>query len=290
MRHFFTSILIAAGIIHPLFSQINMPVNQSMAGETERIFIQRASNGTVVDPFYMHALANYEIDTVKISEFREELSAFIEKLSVRYDKEVHTRQLLNSLFYKVHQKYLRNYSAYSTFGQLIDEGSYDCLTGTILYASLVEELGFENHVIVTRHHTYLMIDTNEGSFMYESTDALNGFIYRTDEIAARLAEISMEESSDQVLAHGNVTVDFNDLIGLQYYNAAINAYNKMDFKQAVDQLEKGAVFYRGEIVTQFGALLARAIVASDLDREEKTAYLMKLTHSLNGGSVMASIN
>ena len=290
MRNFLILLFITAGLIQPVFSQIDLPANNSLVSESERYFIQQVSSGKMVDPFVMHAVVNQSIDTNSINLFRDEVMDYVNKVTARYDRDVHTRNILNSVFYKVHQKYLKGYQSYATFGDLITDGKYDCLTGTILYAWILNELGFESDAIVTKHHTYLLINTPEGSLMYESTDALNGFIYQQGEIAARLAEIEIEESSDPLIAVNRLSVSFTDLIGLQYYNAAVQAYNQMNFIESVDQLEKGSVFYRGDMMKQFGAILARGIVASDLDREVKTAYLMKLTQTLNEGMDMARLN
>jgi len=288
MKHFLAFILIIGGANS--FGQIDLPANRSMAGPSERILLQRASNGDLVDPFIMHAMVNSHIDSNRISGFKDDVSAYIERITRRYDREEHLPQLLANVFYKVHQKYLKNYNSYVTFGDLITDGSYDCLTGTILYAWIMNELGYKNEVIVTSHHTYLMVHTPKEIIMLESTDALNGYIDDAGEIAERLAEIRVEEAAYVALGARNITVGFRDLIGLQYYNAAVNAYNQQDFVQSVDQLEKGAIFYRGELMKDFGTILARGIVTSGLERDIKTAYLMKLTHSLNGNVVMASIN
>ena len=291
MRNFLIFLLITGGLFQPAFSQVDLPANQSLTSPAERFFIQQVSNGNMVDPFMMHSVVNHSIDTNAIHLFRKEVTLYMNKLTGRFDINTQAKHILKTVFYKVHQKYLKSYQPYATFGDLITEGRYDCLTGTILYAWILDELGFESEAIVTKHHTYLLINIAEGSLMFESTDALNGFIYQPEEIASRLAEIEEEESSDQALATGQLPVSFTELIGLQYYNAAVNAYNNMDFIQSVDQLEKGSVFYRGEMMKQFGAILARGIVASDLDRNLKTAYLMKLTQTLNGrGSDMASLN
>jgi hypothetical protein len=289
MKHFLI-LLFLGGTTGLLSAQVSVPANGQISGDAERYYLLKAGKGQYFDPFLMQTLVNNDLDTNQIVQFKNELYDFIDHITKRFDKQTQAHSLLKAVYYKVHRKYLLDYTAFTNFGSLVEKGEYDCLTGTILYTWIISQIGYENTVVETKYHTYLMIQTDDGDFMYESTDALNGFIYEKAEIAERLSDIREEESKNDLFSLDEEPVDFINLIGLQYYNAAVHAYNKQMFCEAVDQLEKGNIFYRGKRMKEFGIVLARGIVSSEMEPDKKTSYLMKLTQILNNGWVTANIN
>ena len=289
MRNFLIILLSITAI--SVFAQGSLPQNRNVVSPTEYALLASASNGIPSDIFMFHASANSTMDQLRISEKKNELHDFISGITRRYTKEIHTPQLLRNVFYKTHQKYLRNYQSYTTFGDLLENGNYDCLTGTILYAWMLKELGFDFKVIETSHHIYLIIDTDQGPFMFESTDALNGFVAGSESIESRIAGFESDsQRSDDLISEINEEVTFLELVGLQYYNSSVQAYNQQQFINAVDQIEKASLFYKGARLKEFGQILARAIVASDMSQSDKNAYLMKLNTTFSRDVIIASIN
>lgn len=285
MRLFLLTSIFFLGYTGILSGQSDVPVNQSYSSDTEFKLLKEAYLNGVSDAFNMHAAVNSSLDISAIEAKKNELTDFILKQTSRYDRLDHEKLMIRNVFYKVHQKYLRQYSNYANLGDLLENGEYDCLSGTILYAWILDQLGFSSRIVETAHHIYLMVETGNGPVMLESTDALNGFIEKPEEIEERLMKVNAEENGIF-----REEVDFHGLIGLQYYNAAVESYNNMLFIEAVDQLEKASVFYKGDRMKTFGKILARAIVQSEISQELKTAYLFKLNSILSGPQIIASLN
>ncbi|MCA6078635.1 hypothetical protein [Fulvivirga sedimenti] len=261
-----------------------------MASETERQLIWKAYTESGADLFSLNAAANSTLPITAIESYKSGLAAFTSELRESYAKHNNTQYLLKTLFYKTHKKYLHQYKSNTSFGNLLETGNYDCLSGTILYGWLLHELGFDYSVIETEHHIYLVINSEQGDFMFESTDPLNGFIYTTAEMEARLSKLSENEAGVETFKPVNNSVTFKELVGLQYFNAAVDAYNSGNFIEAVDQVEKASIFYSGDRLKELGIIISKAIVGSDLDQQTKMAYLMKLTQTLNKGVILASLN
>ncbi len=290
MNNFLTFFVIISIGIQGVLAQGQLPKNNSMSSETERQLLWDAYSGMTVDLFTLNAAANTSLSMSDISEYKTDLENFVLDLKERYENHGNTHYLLKTLFYRTHKKYLQRYKPTSNFGNLLATGDYDCLSGTILYSWMLNELGLAYNIVETEHHIYIAINSEEGKFLLESTDPLNGFIYSSEEIDTRLSKLTDEELKDHIFSPIHHAVNHAQLVGLQYFNASVTAYNSGNFIEAVDQIEKASIFYQGDRLKDFGILISKAIVASDMDQQTKMAYLMKLTQTLNKGAVLATLN
>jgi hypothetical protein len=171
--------------------------------------------------------------------------------------------LLEHLFYKVHQKYLKQYVPYQSFQDLFDTGTYGCLTGTALYAFLLDELGYEYEIIETNYHMFLKVKTNGKNYLLESTDPFNGFEYLEKEIEKRIADAHLKNKSGG--EHHTFSYDiyrsitFTDLIGLQYYNVSIDAFNEGNLKKALYCLNEASKMNKSERISEMLTLMLNSV-------------------------------
>ena len=77
----------------------------------------------------------------------QEINDFIIKLEEKKLSSKNDKEFLHYLFYKTHRKLLKQYTEYCPFDALIKDGTYNCLTGTALYAVLLNHFNFEFEVI-----------------------------------------------------------------------------------------------------------------------------------------------
>ena len=202
-----------------------------------------------------------------------QLKEFLGKIKAKQARFKSEEQFLEFLFYKVHRKYLRSYESFSTFDRLLAHGQYDCLTGTALYAYLLEELGSEYEIFETKYHIYLVVHADDKNILFESTDPLNGFVNKPKEIADRIKVLEADnlngKSNGQYYEFkANIfnAIDFLGLVGLLYYNQAVDAYNQQDFSGAISQLEKAAELYPSKRIQELTSVILEAI---RWDRSEK---------------------
>ncbi len=209
------------------------------------------------------------------------------KLTAKSDQ-----RFLSWMFYKVHRKALKNYEQYTTLATTLDNGKYDCLSATTLYALLLNELNYKPEVIETNYHIYLFVTTEEGRFLIESTDPITGFVYDEKEIALRteLKELDVNTESTYLFkAQLNSLVTLTKLAGLQYYNKAVFHYNQQDLKSTLNLLEKASLFYHSQRITEFGIVLANAIaVDQTLNQTDKNHAMSRIRSFLKMDDAMAS--
>ena len=195
-----------------------------------------------------------------------QLNDFLGNLKARQLRCKSEEQFLAFLFYKVHRKFLKFYNSYSTFDHLLARGYYDCLTGTALYAYLLEGLGLEYEIFETKYHIYLVVHAQGKNILFESTDPLNGFVNDPKEINDRVK--AFEEDNLNGKSNGAYyefkadifdAIDFMDLVGLLYYNQAVDAYNQQNFSTAIFHLEKAAKLYPSKRIEELTLVILEAI-------------------------------
>lgn len=176
---------------------------------------------------------------------------FYRKQQLKYRSE---EQFLKFLFYRVHRKQLKAYEQYVSLANQFRTGSYDCLTATTLYYLYLTDLGFEVNLVETEYHIYLKVASSEGIYLFESTDPISGFISSPEEVKKKETEYLVPAkqtvsgiSSNNRNARGNGVVNSGlsreQLIGLNYYNRAIAAWNSKDVLSAIELIDKSYFFY-----------------------------------------------
>lgn len=203
---------------------------------------------------------------------------------------------LNWMFYKVHRKALKNYTQYVTLAETLNNGNYDCLTATSLYAQLLTDLGYKPEVIETTYHIYLRINIGDINYLFESTDPLNGFVRNENEIAARLEGYNGESEINELSGKYyhfknqlNQSIELTKLTGLQYFNTAVLTYNNQNLIETVDLLEKAILFYHSNRITEFGLVLANSISQDPtISLADKAESLNRVADFINAENTIAS--
>src|SRR6187455_1654352 len=103
----------------------------------------------------------------------EELLQLVRKLREKQIKAGNKTAFIDYLFDKTRNRFLRNYAEYATFSETLTRGKYNCLTGTALYALLLNHFNIPYQVIETNYHIFLVAETENGRVLLEATDSEN---------------------------------------------------------------------------------------------------------------------
>jgi hypothetical protein len=221
------------------------------------------------------------------------LFAFVDQLEQRNGVSTPNREFLRTIFNRVHRKFLKTYEDYVPFGNLFSSGSYNCLTAAALYALILDHFGYDYHVMETNYHIFILVATEDGKVLLETTDPQYGFVTNADEIAEKIKryqEHKIEVSSGKKSIYKFQFELFNEvaleeITGLLYYNLAIDAYNKKEIDQSVSFLDKASWYYKSERIEEFSRVILLTLLHSDLEATTKEAYLNKIK-SLAGQAVL----
>lgn len=227
----------------------------------------------------------------KADNFRMELSRFC--LDLKEKKHRNELTYLRNIFSSVQLRYLKKYQRYATFDRLSIDGSYDCLTGTALYAIVLQQLGIAFAIHETSAHSYLLVYSESGPVMFETTDPLQGFITSDQQIQEREERYSREMVEDLKNLDGmtgfrtqpmsmrtfNEVISIKQLAGLHYFNQAVIQYNLGNYRPAVNMLEKAYTAYPCRRI--LGLLLAsvqQVLKEPGISRQELRLYSGKTSY------------
>ncbi|HEY9046192.1 MAG TPA: hypothetical protein VIN08_09865 [Ohtaekwangia sp.] len=234
-----------------------------------------------------HYVALYSATDLKVNATSsEELYSFVEKLNSKREGFKHDKAFLEYIFTKTHQRFLKNYTEYSSFNDLLNKGAYNCLTGTALYALLLEHFSIPYKIIETNYHIFLMATTSDGEVLLETTDPAHGFTDNEAEIEKRISgykQNTIQQSTrKKQYYHFSFdlynTVNLDEMLGLLYYNHAIKAYNNHQWVNAVAYLEKASLLYQSPRLEEFSRIILLSVVESKLDTSLKETYIKKIQY------------
>ena len=178
--------------------------------------------------------------TVANHQIYQQLQEHIQALANKRHQYKRERKFLKYLFYNTHKKFLKKYEMHQDFSAIFGKDKkYNCVSGTTLYAIILQELGYKYSIRETAFHVYLVVHTPKyPKILLDSTDPHNGFLYNAHIIRKR--ERHYTENNEYKF---NQEITLSQLIGLQYYNQGVQYFNQKTFGKALVKLTKAYQHY-----------------------------------------------
>jgi len=196
--------------------------------------------------------------------FYGELTSFLERMARRQKRYQSEERFVRYLFYKIHNKYLKQYRQQADFYELMDQGVYDCVTAASLYSLALAALNIQHSIEELPYHVYLTVETRDTqkTILLETTDNFQGFVNTQEDIAKRINSYSKPGNQDESEHyHYDFDIDHSislkQLIGLNYFNKAVFLYNNRKIEKAGSLLSVAKNLYPGKRMDAFEALIAR---------------------------------
>lgn len=164
-------------------------------------------------------------------------AALYRKLEKDFDRFGNSERMVRSIFYRSHQQLFHHYRQYTLDRDALTEGLYDCVSGSLILAALLDHFSFSYEVIETSYHVFLQVNLGERRFLLEVTDPKGGFITDPDSMEYYLSGY-FKESNTTVLWEGEKNeasfaspevyqkINLQNLLGLQYFNQSIRYFNE----------------------------------------------------------------
>lgn len=197
------------------------------------------------------------LDPIEAESFNN-WDRLLKRLDKRFKKHAGEVRLLSDIFYITHQLMLSRYETHANFSATLTDGIYDCVTGTGMYALLLERFDVPYTIIETDEHVYVKGEFDGIPFIMESTFPLEGLIVGLEDVldfekkfigdsdakeAIRLpSALAAMPTAVQPSSVFN-KIGIKELAGLQYYNDAVLKFNDKAYQSAYIQLIKAAYLY-----------------------------------------------
>jgi tetratricopeptide (TPR) repeat protein len=227
-------------LLAPLANVFAQPVAYVSAFE-ENVFIQ-AKNPSPDYLFSLLLASDPQVTQETVTHLQQQVHTFVQHLQQAKPTFPSERKYLQWVVQEVRKHYFRDYELYPPFHQLFTSGTYNCLSGTAFYGLILQKLNYQVEIHETAFHAYLLIHTSKRRVLVDATDAENGFAYYAYQVQARETLYRENERARYQPAFNRV-IDFYELAGLHYYNAAIIQYNAQNYTESLKHLEKAAQLY-----------------------------------------------
>ena len=239
--------------------------------------IAQTSRLTYYFSLYSQADGPATVDVDAVADFANKLEQ--KRTSFRKEKD-----FLEYLFVRTHRQFLKTFEEQSSFRDLTENKKYNCLSGTALYALLLDHFHIPYRIMETNYHIFVLATTAEGTVLLEATDPLHGFVDKDKVIEARIDQYKQNAlrsgapSKTYYKYEANLynEVNLDQLLGLLHYNLSVVAFNAREFPVAVQHLGKALDLYASPRIEEFSRILILSVVGSDLDVSVKEKYLRSI--------------
>ncbi len=219
--------------------------------------------------------------------FQKKYDQIIEQLERIRTRKKNDATFLRSIFYRVHKNSLLDYSKMATMDETLKTGQFGCLTGTALYALILEHFGFKYDIIELTNHVYIQVVVNDRLMVMESTLPDEGLMQLNSELTAKaeldavdprnigtLTTVGDGSAEEWNLVDGYNIVTLRELSGLQYFNESVRLYTEKEYVKAMDMINEAYARYPSNRNEKLMQLVINKILKYDLIKEEvKNKYL-----------------
>jgi tetratricopeptide (TPR) repeat protein len=188
---------------------------------------------------------------------------------------------LKYVFDHVQSTYLKQYDLDAGFSEMFENGKHNCLTATILYTLLLDELSIKHTIKFMPGHVYPIAYANDVPYIFETTDPVHGFVELNGTVqknaiqSMRLMQFIASDNGknsstgdlfDRYYIKLNNT-EMKGLVAYQYTNAAFAAMLKQDFLTAYNLTAKGILL--APITEMY--ILQEELLKQAIDKANKTS-------------------
>lgn len=228
--------------------------------------------------------SNLEDQNKLIQKFEQTIDQ-LEKIKSRKSTDY---AFLRAVFYKTHSAILKDYDRLATMDQTLAYGKFGCLTGTAIYALILDHFGYEYNIIELPNHVFIYMTVEGDSYVYESTLPMDGFRRTNAEMQnllkqpwinhRRIGELNIvgdwfdEKSS---LPGYYSIINLEKLAGLQYFNESVKSYLKKDYISAMELVFMAYDLYPSEKNEKLMQLIINKILKYEMIKEEMRNQYLK---------------
>lgn len=236
------------------------PVDSSLFYNSfERNAFEKLVNGDSVREFDFFLAVDFFEPQLRI---QGKIDKYARSLQARISK-MNDRKKLRTVFNAVHNDWLKIYQEEAYFGQIFEDGTFNCVTSTALYAFILDQLQIPYQIVKLPNHVYLVADPGDHGMLYESTNPMQGAIsfddgFKSDFVSflLRNKRISEEEARSlsmqelfSVYFINHQPVSLLQLAGIQYYNKGVVQYNQGFYTKSFKSFEKASLLFDDGVIS-----------------------------------------
>lgn len=198
-----------------------------------------------------------DIDEISANENVLVIDSYINQLNWSDSDHTKPTKKLKSLFKNIHNTFLKIYDEDANTYDMFESGKYNCVTASVLYSYIFEYIDIPYQIKEEPTHVYVIAYPDKHNIMIETTTPTMGVFApntkaKTEYIKTLVANKYLEQSYvDNVgiekafneFFYGKTNISFKELIGLLYYNKAVNYINDKEAIKSYSDIYKANFLY-----------------------------------------------
>lgn len=233
--------------------------NLSYNSDFEKEVFNKLNSGEFCS-FDMFLALDNTISKIQQKQISNRFNLFIEQCKKKEIKSPNHKKNITKAYKSAHKTFLKKYLPIVGFSEIFKSGTYNCVSGTALYAMIFDTLGIDFIIKEMPGHVYLICNPKSDQIRVEATlpekgaFSLNEYAKKTyvDHLKrnkiiseAEAANLTVNEVFDKYY-YSDKDISLRELAGIQYINAAIQAFENKSYMFALSQLEKSQVLAKRE--------------------------------------------
>ena len=226
------------------------------------------------------------------SEYQQKVTLILESVPPKETKAKKEKKRIEKLYDNIHNTFLKKYTLTANFNDIFENGTYNCVTASALYAYVFDELNIPYHIKETPSHVFLIVYPKTYKIYLETTvPGQYGFITPKESEIKKIVDdlISYKlVTEDEVLIkgyskfyedyyYGKESIDKRALIGMQYYNKGLLYSDNEAYDEALNTLKKAKVFYSSPLIDPIiKSIMYANINELEFNNKEDVEYLIEL--------------
>lgn len=222
-------------------------------------FEARLVNSTVnsANANYFSLFLAINSDSIDCERHSATLNGFYPFLDAKLSRARTNKQKAMIIFKEVHARFFRMYEEVVLFDRIFTDGTYNCVTASMLYALVLDKYRIPYEVKEKPTHIYLVTFPRQENILFETTNPRG--LYAPDEKAKRdyveglvamklitrehVNNVGMDRAFNEYY-YDNQNISLRQLAGLQYYNQALALYHvEKNIDGAITSALKANILY-----------------------------------------------
>jgi len=235
---------------------------------------------------------NDKVNQQKVNDFNQNLV-----LIKNNTKNMSDKNRLKYIFNYVQTKYLKQYKDVANINEIFESGTFNCVSASLIYASIFNSLGIPFQLKETPTHVYIIAYPKSLNIIVESTnakglileyDAKNKQIIVNDLVEKKLVSIDSlnafgVEKTFEKFMFSDKNIDTTQAIGDLYYNECVKQSEVKNYVAALNSMYKAYKLHPNDknkyiLLTAYEQVISSSMNNSDKDFFYLTDYVNLLNN------------
>jgi len=195
------------------------------------------------------------VTQAKAKEYENSFKGVAGRFNTEYYQQMSEKKKIQKIYSAIHDEMLGKYTQLVPFSSIFTSGEYHCVSSSMLFALVFDELNIPYEIRAIPGHVYLVAFPSASFIIVETTDPLRGTIIFDQAFKADFVEylqdsklISKEEYYNSDLDslfkkhfYQSEVIDHRGLASIQYQNQFLSSSEDLRFHDALENQKKAWV-------------------------------------------------